>query len=68
MKRKIIKFTDKVENKEMELLIGSIGQHIYRLTNKVSETNDAIRWCNSHKVGDTFDCEIYSMTIKEIEL
>ena len=52
----------------MELLIGSIGQHIYRLTNKVSETNDAIRWCNNHKVGDTFDCDTYSMEIKEIEL
>lgn len=61
----MIKFTDKSTGTSLEILVGSLGQHVYKLTKSVNEMNDAIRWCNTHKLGDKFECNDYSMEIME---
>lgn len=63
MAKKMIKFTDKNTGTSLEILVGSLGQHVYKLTKSVNEKNDAIRWCNHHDVGEKFDCEQYSLEI-----
>ena len=63
---KKIKFINKqVNNTEKVIMAGNVGQYVFACVNNVKETNDAIRWCNSHKVGDKFDCDDYSMEIVE---
>ena len=44
-------------------LVGNVGQYVFACVNNVKETNDAIRWCNTHKVGDKFDKNLYSIEI-----
>ena len=60
---KICIFNDKVNNNTFNILIGKVGEHVFALTKSVKETNDAIRWCNNHNVGDTIDCEKYSLEL-----
>lgn len=60
---KKIKFTDKVKNREHEVLVSNVGERVFATCNNVKETNDAIRWCNTHNVGDVFDCDFYRMEI-----
>ena len=60
---KKIKFTDKVKNREHEVLASNVGERVFAACNNVKETNDAIRWCNTHNVGDVFDCDLYRMEI-----
>ena len=62
---KKIKFISKPTNTEKVIMGGNVGQYVFACVNNVKETNDAIRWCNSHKVGDKFDCNEYSMEIVE---
>ena len=63
---KKIKFINKqVNNTEKVIMAGNVGQYVFACVNNVKETNDAIRWCNTHKVGDIFDCNDYSMEIVE---
>ena len=59
------RFTNKEKNETKDYLIGDIGQYVFALVNNVKETNDAIRWCNTHKVGDKFDCDAYTLEIIE---
>ena len=63
MKR--ISFLNKLNNKQEIILTGNVGERVFPIVNNVKETNDAIRWCNTHNVGDRFDCEYYSMEIVE---
>ena len=60
---KKIKFTDKGKNMVNEIMAGNVGERIFPLCNNVKETNDAIRWCNTHKVGDVFECDLYKIEI-----
>lgn len=59
------RFTNKEKNETKDYLIGDIGQYVFACVNNVKETNDAIRWCNRHKVGDKFDCDAYTLEIIE---
>lgn len=43
MAKKMIKFTEKNTGTSLEILVGSLGQHVYKLTKSVNEMNDAIR-------------------------
>lgn len=61
---KKIKFINKqVDNTEKVITVGNVDQYVFACVNNVKETNDAIRWCNTHKVGDKFDCTEYTLEI-----
>lgn len=62
---KKVKFTNKTKNESKVYLVGNVGQYVFACVNNVKETNDAIRWCNTHKVGDKFDCDAYTLEIIE---
>ena len=62
---KKVKFTNKAKNVSKVYLVGNVGQYVFACVNNVKETNDAIRWCNTHKVGDKFDCDAYTLEIIE---
>ena len=62
---KKVKFTNKAKNELKVYLVGNVGQYVFACVNNVKETNDAIRWCNTHKVGDKFDCDAYTLEIIE---
>ena len=62
---KKIKFISKTTNTEKVVMVGNVGQYVFACVNNVKETNDAIRWCNTHKVGDKFDCDAYTLEIIE---
>lgn len=64
MAKKVI-FNNKIDGNECNMLVGKVGEHVFALTKSVKETNDAIRWCSTHKVGDKFDCNDYSIEIVE---
>ena len=61
MKR--VYFTNKKTNATNDCRVGNIGELIFAITHDVNEMNDAIRWCNTHKVGDKFDKNLYSIEI-----
>lgn len=63
MKR--VKFLNKLNNKQEVILTGNVGERVFPIVNNVKETNDAIRWCNTHKVGDKLDCDAYTLEIIE---
>ena len=60
-------FTNKVKNETSECLIGNVGERVFAIVNNVKETNDAIRWCNTHKEGDVFECDEYKIELKNIK-
>ena len=62
---KKVRFTNKAKNESNVYLVGNVGQYVFACVNNVKETNDAIRWCNTHKVGDKFDCDAYTLEIIE---
>ncbi len=62
---KKLRFTNKKENVTKECRMGQIGEMVFALVCNVKETNDAIRWCNTHKNGDTFECDDYKIEIVE---
>jgi hypothetical protein len=62
---KKVKFTNKEKNESKVYLVGNVGQYVFACVNNVKETNDAIRWCNTHNVGDKFDCDAYTLEIIE---
>ena len=47
--------------------MGQIGEIVFALVCNVKETNDAIRWCNTHKVGDVLERDDYKIEILERE-
>ena len=60
---KKVKFTDKVLNCEHEVLAGNVGEKVFAACKNIKEVNDAIRWCNTHNIGDVFDCDLYRIEI-----
>lgn len=62
---KKVRFTNKKENTVNEYTIGQIGEKVFALVYNVKETNDAIRWCNQHKVGDVREHDDYIIEIVE---
>jgi hypothetical protein len=60
---KKIKFTDKVLNCENEVLASNVGEKVFTACKDIKMVNNAIRWCNTHNVGDVFDCDLYRMEI-----
>lgn len=60
---KKIKFTDKVLNCENEVLASNVGEKVFAACKDIKMVNNAIRWCNTHNVGDVFDCDSYRMEI-----
>lgn len=46
-------------------MVGHVGEKVFVICQNVKETNDAIKWCNNHKLGDKFDGDDYSMEIVE---
>lgn len=62
---KKVRFLNKANNESKVYLVGNVGQYVFACVNNVKETNDAIRWCNTHKVGDKFDCNAYTLEIIE---
>ena len=60
---KKVRFFNKAKNESNVYLVGNVGQYVFACVNNVKETNDAIRWCNQHKVGDKFDCDAYTLEI-----
>lgn len=63
---KQVKFTNKINGKEETMLAGKVGEKVFAMTNNVRETNDAIRWCNTHDVGDELEWDIYKIEIINI--
>ena len=62
---KKVMFLNKAKNESKVYLVGNVGQYVFACVNNVKETNDAIRWCNQHNVGDRFDCDAYTLEIIE---
>lgn len=62
---KKIYFYNKENHTEKLVMVGKVGECVFAVCNNVKETNDAIRWCSHHNVGDKFDCDLYSMEITE---
>ena len=62
---KKVRFLNKEKNESKVYLVGNVGQYVFSCVNNVKETNEAIRWCNTHKVGDKFDCDEYTLEIIE---
>lgn len=62
---KKVRFLNKLNNKQEIILAGNVGERVFPIVNNVKETNDSIRWCNTHKVGDKFDCDAYTLEIIE---
>jgi hypothetical protein len=62
---KKVRFTNKAKNESKVYLVGNVGERVFPIVNNVKETNDAIRWCNQHKVGDKFDCDEYTLELVE---
>lgn len=64
---KKIKFIKRQANNYSEkvIMIGKVGESVFAVCQNVKETNDAIRWCNTHKLGDRFERNDYSMEIVE---
>lgn len=60
---KKIKFTNKQMNTTTEVMVGQVGEKVFAVCQNVKETNDAVKWCNIHKTGDKFDCDLYTMEI-----
>lgn len=60
---KKVRFTNKAKNESKVYLVGNVGQYVFALVNNVKETNDAIRWCNTHKVGDVFENDAYKLEL-----
>lgn len=58
-------FSNKVKNTEETIMSGKVGELVFAIVNNVKETNDAIRWCNTHKVGDALECDEYKIEIKK---
>lgn len=63
---KKVRFLNKLNNKQEIILAGNVGERVFPIVNNVKETNDAIRWCNTHNVGDRFDCDSYTLEIIEV--
>lgn len=63
---KKVKITNKVSNKTTECMAGSIGEYVFNICKNVDETNRAIRWCNTHGHGDTFDTPNYRLDIEMV--
>ena len=63
IKMKKVKFTNKEKNESKVYLVGNVGQYVFACVNNVKETNDAVRWCNTHNIGDVFECDAYRMEI-----
>ena len=64
---KKIKFINKqVDNTEKVIIGGKVGECVFAVCQNVKETNDAICWCNTHKVGDKLDCDSYTLEIIEV--
>ena len=64
---KKIRFTNKANNETIECMAGTIGKHVNNVVNNITETNKAIRWCNSHVVGDSLDTPLYRIEIFGVE-
>lgn len=62
---KKVRFLNKLNNKQEIILAGNVGERVFPIVNNVKETNDSIRWCNTHKVGDKLDKNLYSIEIVE---
>ena len=60
------RFTNKATDDKIECLVGNVGERVFAVCNNVKETNDAIRWCNTHKSGDVFECDSYKIELYEI--
>ena len=61
-------FTNKTTNQTTMCMVGNIGELVYAITHDVNEMNDAIRWCNKHKVGEKFECDEYRIELYECEV
>ena len=62
---KKLRFTNKKENVTKECRMGQIGEMVFALVCNVKETNEAIRWCNTHKAGDVLERDDYKIEILE---
>ncbi len=62
---KKLRFTNKKENVAKECRMGQIGEMVFALVCNVKETNEAIRWCNTHKTGDVLERDDYKIEIVE---
>lgn len=62
---KKLRFTNRKENVTKECRMGQIGEMVFALVCNVKETNEAIRWCNTHKAGDVLERDDYKIEIVE---
>lgn len=62
---KKVRFLNKAKNESNVYLVGNVGQYVFACVNNVKETNESIRWCNTQKVGDKLDCDLYTLEIIE---
>lgn len=63
--RKMVKLTNKATNESLFMLISSVGEHVFKMTNDVNVMNHAISWCNRHNIGETCDYDDFSIELME---
>ena len=62
---KMIRLVNNQTGKTNDVWVWQIGEKVFAVCQNVKETNDAIKWCTNHKLGDKFECDDYSMEIVE---
>lgn len=63
--RKMVKLTNKATNESLFMLISSVGEHVFKMTNDVNVMNHAISWCNRHNIGESCDYDNFSIELIE---
>ena len=65
MNKKIARFTEMATGNTIDLLIGRVGQHVFKVSQNVNLMNDVIRWCNMNDVGATFEHDKFKIELIE---
>ena len=63
MNNKKARFTDLATGNTIDLLIGNVGQHVFKVSKNVNLMNHAIRWCNTHDVGATLEHDTFKIEL-----
>lgn len=63
MNKKKAKFTNVATGEITELLIGNVGQYVFKLSQNVNLMNHVVRWCNTHDIGATLRHDLFKIEI-----
>ena len=62
---KIVVVTNLKNGATSETSISLLGEVVYKITRDVQAVNNAIRWANTHSIGDSNRYEAFLLELKE---